>query len=188
MPSLREVLACLYGSWRLAHFDPGGLAYFPTGIAAATRSFWAAVLLAPAYALMVAMQPGDDAGQASLVPLLVVKIAAYVISWTAYPLLMDDMSRIFGCSGRYPIFLTAYNWSAILQMAVYLPTVALIQSGRLSPEMSDTVGIVSTVILTVYQWYVTRVALEVSNFTATGLVILDLVLEMFISGLADGML
>ena len=188
MPSLREVLACLYGSWRLALFDPSGLACFPTGVAAAARSFWAAALLAPAYALLVTMRLGDDAGQISLAQLLVVEVIAYVISWTAYPLLMDDMSRILDCSGRYPIFLPVYNWSAVLQMAVYLPAVALGESGLLSPEMSETVGVMSTVVVMVYQWFVTRVALEVSNFTATGLVILDLVLSMFISGLADGML
>lgn len=188
MPSLREVASSLFGAWRLALMDAKGMEYFDRSVAGAIRSFSAAVIVAPAYLVLVLMRLGEDAGNVSLGNFLLVESIAYVISWTAYPLIMDDMSRILDCNPRYPAFLSAYNWSAVLQMLVYLPAVALSESGILMPAFGDTLVFAATLVVLTYQWFVTRTALDVSGFIAAGLVILDLVLSVFISGAADGML
>ncbi len=188
MPTLREAASSLYGAWRLALMDAGGMAYFDRSVGGAIRSFSAAALVAPAYVLLVLLRLGGDAGNVSFGNFLLVESIAYIISWTAYPLIMDDMSRILDCSDRYPSFLSAYNWSAVLQMVVYLPAVVLSESGILAPAFGDTIVFAATLIVLAYQWFVTETALQVSGFTAAGLVILDLVLSVFISGAADGML
>ena len=97
-------------------------------------------------------------------------------------------TRILDCNDRYPAFLSAYNWSAVLQMVVYLPAVVISESGILVPALGDTMVFAATITVLAYQWFVTQTALKVSGFTAAGLVILDLVLSVFISGAADGML
>ena len=188
MPSLREISSSLYGAWLLARMDPKGMDYFDRSVAGAIRSFFAAAIVAPAYMLLVLMRLGEAAGTVSFSNFLLVESIAYVISWTAYPLIMDDMSRILEVEARYPAFLSAYNWSAVLQLVVYLPAVALSESGLLPLAVGDALVFAATTTVLLYQWFVTRTALQVPAFTAAGLVILDLVLSVFISGAADGML
>ena len=188
MPSLREVATSLYGAYRLAQLDVKGMECFDRGVAGAIRSFSAAAVVAPAYLLLVLMRLGEEAGNVSAANFMLVESIAYIISWTAYPLIMDDLSRMLDCSDRYPAFISAYNWSAVLQMLVYLPAVVISESGIFVPALGDTIVFIATMVVLAYQWFVTRTALQVSNFTAAGLVILDLVLSVFISGAADGML
>ena len=49
MITAREVTAALYGSWRLARLDPGGMAYFNRTVEGFWNSFFAAVIVAPGY-------------------------------------------------------------------------------------------------------------------------------------------
>ena len=53
MVTSREVVAALYGAYRLARFDPSGLALFDATIAGFSRSFFAAVLVAPVYLVLL---------------------------------------------------------------------------------------------------------------------------------------
>ncbi|MEI6557559.1 MAG: hypothetical protein WCO00_04070 [Rhodospirillaceae bacterium] len=188
MPTLREVAYSLYGAYRLARLDLKGLDYIDRSVGGAIRSFFAAAIVAPAYILLVLMRLGEGAGNVSFGGFLLVEGIAYVISWTAYALIMDDLTRILDRSSRYPAFLSVYNWSAVLQMLVYLPAVVLSESGIFVPAFGETIVFVATMIVLAYQWFVTRITLEVSGIIAAGLVILDLVLSVFISGAADGML
>ena len=188
MPTLREAAYSLYGAWRLALMDVKGVEFFDRSVAAALRSFAAAAIVAPAYLLLVLLRLGEDAGNVTFANFILVESIAYVISWTAYPLIMDEMTRILDCSDRYPVFLSAYNWSAVLQILVYLPAVAISESGILAPAFSDTITLMATMVVLTYQWFVTQATLQVPAFTAAGLVIRDLVLSVFISGAADGML
>ena len=43
MISLREVITALYGAYRLARFDPGGLGFYEVTVQGFWRSFFAAV-------------------------------------------------------------------------------------------------------------------------------------------------
>jgi len=49
VPSAREMMYALYGAYRLARFDAGGMRYFDASIDGFWRSFFAAVLIAPFY-------------------------------------------------------------------------------------------------------------------------------------------
>jgi len=188
MPTLREVATSLFGAYRLAMMDPRGLEYFDRSTAAAIRSFFAAVLMLPFYTVLVLLRLGDDEVTVSLPALLLIEGIAYVISWTAFALVMDELSRFLDRGDRYPVFLSAYNWSAVLQMGVYLPAIALGQSGLLPAGAGETLMFTATLVVLAYQWFITQVALELPGFTAAGLVLLDLILSVFISGAADGML
>ena len=53
IPSTTEIAYAFYGAWRLAHLDASGLKYFDTSLDGFWKSFFAAVLVAPAYALIV---------------------------------------------------------------------------------------------------------------------------------------
>ena len=53
MPSANQVMYALYGAYRLARFDAAGMRYFETSIEGFWRSFFAAVIVAPPYALLL---------------------------------------------------------------------------------------------------------------------------------------
>ena len=47
MPSQREIIAALFGSWRLMRFDADGMNWFDFSSAGFWRSFYAALPAAP---------------------------------------------------------------------------------------------------------------------------------------------
>ena len=51
-----EVVYATYGAWRLARFDCQGLQYFDNTPEAFWRSFYAAVIVAPPFAVLTALQ------------------------------------------------------------------------------------------------------------------------------------
>jgi hypothetical protein len=163
MIKLRELSAGIYGAWRLAHVDPRGLAYFDDSERGFWQSFWAAVLAAPAYALVVAINvtgPEDQLlGEIDGTRLLLVETIAYVIGWTAFPLAMVTITRRLGREPHYFRYIVASNWGGLLEMTAFLPVVALAES---SPALEVLPALVGVALLS-YQWYIARTALEITN-------------------------
>ena len=44
IPTTREIVFGLYGAWRLAHLDRGGLGYFDASVEGFWKSFFAAAM------------------------------------------------------------------------------------------------------------------------------------------------
>ncbi len=184
MISAREAAFALSGALRLARMDPGGLGHFDTSIAGFWRSFYAAVVVVPAYILLMifyaALEP-VDAGPGRWV---VVEAIAYVIEWTAYPLAMVFISRWLACSDNYIRYIVAHNWANVLGIALFLPVAAI---AVLNPALTGLIYLAMIAIL-VYQWYVARTALEITGGAAAGLMVFNFVLSFFISSVAGVML
>lgn len=186
MPSTREVITSLYGAWRLARLDRGGLAFFDGSAPGARRSFFAAVLVAPFFALMLA-SGASDAGRAHSVRYAIVEAIAYVVTWTAYPVLLEWLTRLLGCRDRFEGYLTAYNWSMVLQNAALLPIGILAGLGALPAEPAQLVWLIVFVLVLAYLFFVARVGLDVSPATAAGIVVVDVLLSVLIDGIAGSM-
>ena len=187
MPTLREMTYALFGALRLARFDVSGLTFFDPSAAAALRSFIAALVILPIYILLIVVRPVADVGDTSWPTLMVVEAIAYVCSWTAYALVMDEITRLLDRGTRYPLFLSVYNWTSVVQMMVYLPTVMIAQSGVLPIDLSESLEFLVTLAILIYQWFITKLTLEIPGLTAAGLVLIDMLLSMLISGSADSM-
>jgi hypothetical protein len=187
MPTFHEIVYALFGALRLARFDVSGLTFFDPSAAAALRSFTAALVVLPIYILLILVRPAEDGEGASWPTLMVVEAIAYVCSWTAYALVMDEVSRLLDRGPRYPLFLSVYNWSSVVQMMVYLPTVMIAQSGVLPVDLSESLEFLVTLAILIYQWFTTKLTLEIPGLTAAGLVLIDMLLSMLISGSADSM-
>ena len=56
MPDHEEVLHSLYGAYRLAFLDRSGMSHFNLSVDGFWRSFFAAVLVAPGFALLVVQE------------------------------------------------------------------------------------------------------------------------------------
>ena len=184
----REVVTSVFGAYRLARFDRSGLDCMDRSPEGAWNSFYAAVIILPAYALLLTIRLWDQVQDTPLIQVVAVQAIAYVVSWTAFPVVMHSVARMIGRSSRYLDFLCAYNWSSVVQMAVYLPVVVLSATGALPAALSE--GLVFGVMkaMLTYQWFVLRTALDVPGATAAILVMLDLFLAALITDFADGLL
>ncbi len=187
MPDAAYVVRATYGAWRLARLDPAGMLLFDLTIEGFWRSFFAAVVVAPFYFATIAIRFAaemEDAADAGLVPYLVVKLGAYGVGWILYPVVMIGVARLMGLSARYVPFIIAYNWSAVIQMAVFFP-LALIEAGGIASEgLFAVLAVVVSAAVLFYQWFVARVALQTNGLTAAGLVVLDVALAILVDRLA----
>lgn len=185
-PSKREVVASLYGVWRLAHFDPRGHAFFDTSSGGVRRSFFAAVLVAPLYLLMLTLLPPENAGGDPARYGLVEGIA-YCITWTAYPVMVEELSRRFGVRSRFESYLTAYNWSMVLQYVAFVPLSIFVGLGLVSADLGELCWLVAFALMSAYLWFVARSGLGVTPMTAAGLVIVDVLISVLIDAVATSL-
>jgi hypothetical protein len=184
----REVVYSIFGAYRLAMLDKTGLSYLDRSPEGAIRSFNAALIILPAYAVLVVLRLWDVLPDVSLLRFVTVEGLAYVISWTAFPLAMFHISGLLDRSERYFDFLSAYNWSSVIQMGVYLPVVAVADSGLMPEGLDEGLVLGVTMLVLMYQWFIARTTLDINGGSAAGVVLLDMILAIFITGVSDGML
>lgn len=184
----RDVATSVFGAYRLARFDPAGLNHIDRTPEGALKSFAAALIVLPAYALLMALRLAGQEVEAPLAQIAVVELIAYVVNWTAFPLALHRAAAMLGRPARWSGAVAANNWAAVVQMAAYLPAVALSKLGLLPDGLGS--GLVFGVMLAmlVYQWFVLRTALEVSGPAAAALVMLDLFLSALIGDFSDNLL
>jgi len=186
--SLRATIYGIYGAWRLARLDAGGMTYFDRTAEGFWRSFIAAAVIAPAYIFVIALDAVQRPGDAGLARMVVVHVCAYSLSWTVYPVITHPICTAMGRQSAYIGFIVATNWAKVIQMAVYLPVI-VIGAGDLLPTSAAALlngGVY--ILLLGYQWFVTRTALDTTGMAAAGLVVLDLFMGLTIDALAVSML
>ncbi|MCG8361408.1 MAG: hypothetical protein MI920_38115 [Kiloniellales bacterium] len=187
-PSVSETFYSLYGAWRLLLFDRSGWDHFDKSIEGFWKSFFAAVLVAPPTAIMIAVRLSDLDYSAGPLRLLLVECLAYVISWTAFPVIMHALAPGLGRASAYVGFIVAFNWAKVIQTAIYLPIVLLSAAGFLPEAITSLLYVFAMVAVLGYQWFVTRTALDLSGAGAAGIVALDLIVGLVLIDISDGML
>ena len=180
MVSLFEVARSVYGAYRLARLDQGGLAYFDGTPAGALRSFWVAALVAPIFVFAVAVGWSGADMPPPLFRTALVEGLFYVIGWCLFPVLMIFGSRLLDRTPRYPLFLSAYNWSHTIQIAIVLPPLFLALTGLLSSEAIALLFLGAYALTIAYEAYVIRTALDIGMGEAIGLALFDFVLALIL--------
>lgn len=183
MLTARELVYALAGVWRLAHFDANGFSYFDASVRGIWRSFWAALLLAPAWAFLVL---GDGMGPAPA-RFVAAQLIGYVMGWLAYTLVAAKIADAFDRAALYPGYMTAYNWFQLVQGVLWVPVTLVIQSGLLSPLAAGLLWLACYAVLLVYNWFIARRGLDVSIPTAMGIVFVDALLGLTVGGVADAL-
>jgi hypothetical protein len=184
MISAREVAFALSGAVRLARMDPGGLGHFDTTIAGFWRSFYAAVVVAPAYVLLIVFYAALHPVDAEPMRWVSVEAIAYVVEWTAYPLAMVYIARWLACSDNYIRYIVAHNWANVLGVVLFLPVAAI---AAINPALTGLLYMAMMAVF-VYQWYVARTALVITGGEAVVLMVFNLILSFFINAVARGLL
>lgn len=183
MPDREEISSALFGAYRLAWFDPAGMAHFNLTFDGFWRSFFAAVLVAPAYAILVGLRVAAQSEALDLGVLVLTESIGYVLAWGAFPLVAIVLTRLLGLDRNYVALIVALNWTAVPQTALFLVAVLL---GPLLPDVLATLLItLTTGAILVYQWFVIRTALQTTGGIALMLLLIDLVITSMINMGAD---
>lgn len=186
MPDREEVLRSIYGAYLLARMDVSGMALMNMTVEGFWRSFFAAVLVAPGYLLLVAHRmmgwpDSVDAGWAILVHAF-----AYLIGWAAFPIIALVLTFLFNASRNYVPLIVAVNWSVVIQVVAFLIVIAA--TLVLPPALAGVLLASVTIAILFYQWFVTRAALQTSGGIALVLVLVDLAVNTAINISAERML
>lgn len=166
----------LAGALLLARFNRAGLAMMGDTPEAALHSFRAALYALPLYAVLLAVEPGSVPDAAPSLQVALVEAIAYVVGWTAFAVVMIPFARNLGRLERYPLFLGAYNWTSLVQIAALTAATLPVWAGLLPADTGAALVTAVTLGCLVYEWFVIRTALEIGPFSAAGAVVVDLLL------------
>lgn len=156
LPSSAEIRAAIKGLGLLLRGDDRALLCYDLSLDGFWRSFWLPLLLLVAYALV--MQPtavelaAFDDDRAAYILAQAVK---FLLGWVAYFALIGAVSRIFGLSPRFGIFVILYNWAQAITTAATLPILAGV-SWDILP--ASVLAGWSTALLLAWLYIVVRVA------------------------------
>ncbi len=183
-----EVRWAMTGCLRLARGDRRGLEYFDRSLDGFWRSFMSACLSYPFFLILLTMRVGlADWKAAGGLPIILIETIGYVISWTAFPLIMLSVLRWIGREHRFFDFMVPYNWCQLPQSILFVMIGLQSESGALGSPISQTLEFAAAIAVLVYEWYIARVALETSGGAATLVVLVDLVLGVVVTRAAGGL-
>jgi hypothetical protein len=204
MPSLAEIRRALHGAWRLLLLDPRGIQEFDGSLGGALRSFWAVLIVIPLDLATIAI-PTNSGGDAAPVPEhgFLLDLLPLLASWPILLLLLLGLVKWYGRGERFGLFLSAYNWTQILQAlgilvfsalmaaagAVMGNSTAATASGAQSALGGITVllALIVYVGVAAYEWYVAWVSLDSGLALPTIVLLLDLVLGLGFGQLATAL-
>ncbi len=179
MPVGQEILNSVFGAFRLALLDASALRWFSLSLPGFWRSFAAAIVVAPPFALIVALR-FDPQGMPAESYWLIESVT-YVLGWAVFPLVMVPVCWALSLGGHYVSYIVVYNWSAVVQVAAILPVVVVDASGILPTLLSTLLGLLVTGALLFYQWFIARTALQAAPLVAMIVVTVDLLLALVVT-------
>jgi hypothetical protein len=179
-----EAGVSLFGAYRLARFDAGGMDYFNASVTGFWHSFLAALLVAPLYLALLAVWYPDLAPPPNPLRFLLIESEAFAISWLAYPLAMIWVSERFDCRERVLGYLVAYNWSMVLANGVLIPLNIVRALELLPADLADLLWLLAISLVLAYLWFIARTALKVSPGKAVAIVGIDILLNLAITLIA----
>ena len=173
MLTLAEIGPGVYGAWRLAHFDPNGMRYFDRSMTGFWRSFYVAVLVAPLWIIILAVDfaPMHFAGGWARVA--IAETIGYVINWVAYPLAAYYLTRFIDRPQEYAGFIVALNWGSLIQLGLQMPAHVIAGTAVVPAGLGEVLVVGTQLVALIYEWFITRTALRLSGFGAIGFVVLD---------------
>ncbi len=181
-----ELAAALKGLLRLTRFETDGFHHFDASLDGFWKSFWAAALALPVWALLQAEQMAA-AHPAAPLRYAALQSIAYAVGWLAYPLLMVRISRFLDRQHNYFRYMVAYNWFQLVEAAAWLPLLVLIGS-QAPADLIALVWLATHAALFAYGWFIARHGLEIEGTTAGALVIIDFLLGLLIDGVTNSLL
>lgn len=177
-----EISRAVFGAWILARFDANGITLFDNTVEAFWRSFWAAAIVLPAYAILLSLRfsganIGVGAGTA-----FYVHTVGYVIGWLAFPFAAYYVAAMFNRGQWYCRYIAAYNWAVVLQITLMLVVSLIVASGIFPAGLGIMATAVSILFVLVYKGFIAYVALQATKLGAAAIVFMDFCLSLLLDG------
>ncbi len=172
--ALDEIRTALLGTLILARGDARGLANFDASLGGFWRSYRAAAISYPLYLALILWHSGASWRIA------IVETIGYVVSWTAFPLVMLSLCRRLDRDDHFFGFMTAYNWCQVPQIVLFSAIMAVEAVGIVGAGPAAVVELAAAAAVFIYEWFVARVALDVSVPVAVIVVVVDVALAAMI--------
>lgn len=186
MLTVPEIVRSVYGAWRLARFDPIGMEWLDRTTDGFWRSFRVAILMVPLEVAVLAIALGNLGPLEPLPRIAAVAGISYIISWTAFPVLVHPLVTALNRAARYPGYIVAINWSNVVIYAVLVPLALLADS--MPAGAGALLNLVLYGAIGIYHWFITRTALDVGPGPAAGLTMMELVISFTNSQIALSMM
>ena len=182
---MNEVVRAWHGAWRLARADPRGMTYFDDTVEAFWRSFNAAIIVAPVYAIFAAARYSTFPPLASTTRVMLVELTLYIVSWLVYPVIMLPFCRAMGRESLFLRYMVAYNWASLVQMALYAGLLFAVLLLHLPEDVADVLGEIAFVLVLIYFWNIARIGLRLGPIFAAIVVGLSYGIGEGISAITD---
>jgi len=186
--SLKDIIQSLYGAFRLAKGDKTGLRYFNTTYEDFWKSFYALVLIAPIFCILLVVKYVSNDENISSIRFGSIYIITYIIGWVAFPLVIFHILNFISMGDKFIRYIVTYNWASVLQNFIYLPFAILVEARIFTGFPATIIGLILLSIILAYTWFITKVALETTNIFVSSIVIIDLFLSIFLSSISQGMI
>jgi hypothetical protein len=182
-----EVASGLYGAWRLARGDVGGIGYINATREGFWHSFWAMAIVAPLFALYLLLR-ADEGSAVAPERFVAVQTISYIVAWFVFPLIMFYVVRYIDRARRYFAYIAAYNWTMVVQNYVYIPLAIVAELELIPLDLAHFLGFVVLTLVFVYSWFVARASLGVSGLVAAAIATGDFFLSLVLNAITDGLL
>lgn len=181
MITQKEVLAGLFGAYRLARLDVGGMDYFDKTLRGFWRSFYAGVLIAPMFFLLLLVDFMAGEQTISAVRFFTIQGVAFVIALFIFPLVMINVTDALDRTDKYLGYIVAYNWAQVWQNLVFISFVILAQGGVIPPSLALPLQVLILLAIMAYSWFVARTALDLTTGMAIAIVAIEWSLAIFVN-------
>lgn len=188
MIPVRDIVFGLRGAWLLAKGDASGIVWFGNDLGSFWRSFFALFIIAPPYAVLLALKSSVDGADIGFFRYGAINAVIYVMGWFVYPLVVERVSEMVGKREHYLRYICAYNWCAVFHNSIYLTFALLGYSGIINQDMMSFFLLFTFVWVLFYLWVIARVGLDLTPMNALAFVVLDLLLGLFVNALGEGMM
>lgn len=187
-PAWRELRLALDGAVLLARGDARGLGCFDASLGGFWRSFRAAAICYPPYLMLmfsrVSATQWTAAGGARVAAVATIE---YVISWTAFPLIILKLCDWLRREDRFFAYMVAENWCQVPQIVVFSAIVLARGAGLVDAAVGDALGLAAAAAALVYEWFIARAALAVSVTAAMLVVAADLLLATVLTQVGESL-
>lgn len=185
-PTGAEIRAATKGLGLLLRGDERALLCYDLSLEGFWRSFWLPLVLLLAYVLIMRPDAAELAAYDDDVTYYtLLQAVKFLLNWIAYFALIAGISRLFGLTERFGIFVVLYNWAQAITTAATLPILAGATWGLLP---SSVLAGWSTALLLAWLYIVVRVArhgLGASLSLAIAISALDLLVTLAMHRLVD---
>jgi hypothetical protein len=188
MITMAEAFTGLYAAWRLFLRDARAMTLFDPTAVGTLRSFWCALIVLPAYALIVFLVHPLGVVEVDWFRFILVELVTYAVSWCAWPLLMFYVTQALDRSEQFYLYVTAFNWSAGPQIVIWLIVLLVVFGGVVSREVAAIINIAALIVILLYHLFIVRTALKLSLFVSIGLVVGEAMITQFIELIRVSML